>query len=398
MYIYTICSTLKFKDMKIISNKGEIFSSVRDLCRKKNVAKTTVLRYLDKFGEFKSNGVVYTPYDELVEKVVSNRVKQIKSQEDKKTIKALTDELALLRKRQGLIDSLSNVGTIEIIPKEHSNNEADNTAVTLFSDVHWENRIDPDKVDFLNEYNPKIAKQRCENYFVRLCELIEEEQQHRPVSTLIIGVLGDLINGWLREEAMQTNYQAPLIALGEVKTMLISGLQYVKTHVKVDKIIVSCITANHGRGTAKIQHENHNETNLEYMVYVDLQQNAKLYGLDDIEIRVPKGIHDFIKIYGYTACLTHGHCGFKYSGGVGGIFVPLNKYFANLNNRRRVDFLLLGHYHSLSYLKNIVVNGSVCGIDAYAYNLNLPCEKPQQALFFISSKFGRTKTLPIFVD
>ena len=58
MYIYTICSTLNFKNMKtikVIDSKGNVYDSIRCLCREKNVAKTTVLRYLDKFGEFKSN-------------------------------------------------------------------------------------------------------------------------------------------------------------------------------------------------------------------------------------------------------------------------------------------------------------------------------------------------------
>ena len=387
---------------KIIGSDGNVYNSITKLAKVVHKRRNTISKFL-KQGNFEHGGIKYH-YEEEGEKEVSvselvdKRNNDFELKSCKKTIKKLVDEVSLLKSRQGIIEYLSNVHICEIKKPKNTSNHSDNTAVTLFSDVHWENKIEPGKVNYLNEYNPEIAAKRCENYFIRLCELIEEEQCHRKVSTLVIGFLGDFINAWLREEAMQTNYKAPLIALGEVKAMIIRGLRYVKANTKLDRIVCSMLVANHGRNTNKIQHGNITETNLEYMVYCDIKQNAELYGLGEIEIRVPKGALDFVKVYDYNIAFQHGHVGFKYQGGVGGIFIPLNKYFSNLNNRERVDYLCIGHYHQLTYTPKIVVNGSVCGIDSYAYNLNLPYERPQQALFFINSKYGRTKTLPIFCD
>lgn len=333
-----------------------------------------------------------------VDSLIQKRKNEVDLQSYKNTIKKLVDEVSLLRERQGLVDGIRDLHICEIKPPINKSHDLDNTAVSLFSDVHWESRIEPEKVNYLNEYNPQIAAKRCETYFIRLCELLKEEQMHRNVSTLVIGVLGDLLNGWLREEAMQTNYQAPLVALREVKIMLCRGLKYVKEHAKVDRIIVTMCVANHSRTTNKVQHGNIVETNLEYLIYKEIQAEAEMLGLGDMEIRVSEGALDFIKVYDKVIAFQHGHIGFKYNGGVGGIMIGLNKYFANLNNRERVDYLCIGHYHQLLYTQKIIVNGSICGIDSYAYNLNLPYEQPQQALFFINSKYGRTKTLPIFVE
>ena len=386
---------------KIIGSDGSTFNSIRELSKIVHKRRSAISRVL-KQGSFEHNGISYH-YEEVekevtVKDLVDKRNSDYEIKSCKKTIKKLVEEVSILKTRQGLLDNLHNVNICEIKKPKSSESHTDNTAVTLFSDVHWENKIEPEKVNYLNEYNPEIAAKRCDNYFVRLCELLEEEQCHRRVSTLLMGFLGDFINAWLREEAMQTNYQAPLIALSEVKAMIIRGLRYVKANAKVERIICTFLVGNHGRNTSKIQHSNIAETNLEYMIYCDISNNADLYGLDGIELRVPKGGLDFVKVYDYKIAFQHGNLGFKYNGGVGGLSIPLNKYFSNLNNREHIDYLCVAHYHNLTYMQKIVVNGSVCGIDSYAYNLNFPYEKPQQALFFINSKYGRTKTLPIFVE
>ena len=398
------------KGVRLIDSNGVKYSSYRVLAQKLHTQRGRCANSIAKKGYYttKSGVTVRLDTDKVndvkqEEKSVDTLIKERDGQKElgqyKKTIKKLVDEVAMLRLRQGLVDGLSNVVIEPIIaPKEKVNSfEGDNTAVALFSDVHYSNRIEPSVVNYLNEYNPTIAEKRCENFFIRLCELIAEEQCHRTVSTCVLGVLGDILNGWLREEAMQTNYCSPLSEMVKAKAILLRGLLYLEKHLDVKQIKVICTLSNHSRSTAKVQYANAPETNYEYIIFKDIQENAALYGLHKCEIYVPESIIGFLDVYDKRLAFLHGH-NTRYYGGIGGIFVPLNKFFANLNNREHVDIMCIAHYHQLFFSKNIIVNGSICGIDHYAYAANLPYEPAQQALFFISEKYGATKKIPIFVE
>ncbi len=379
---------------KLICNNGKEYSSVMEFCREYEIPKSTVHENLQKKGRFDRGDVSVWWEDMVVQDVIEAHKKQKETLSDKQIIKQLTEETIRLKKQVEIKDALKSVKPSPIVAKYQSS-DTESTAVCLFSDLHLEKDIDPETVGFLNEYNIDIAIKRAEKFFIKVAKILEAESHNTRIEHLVLGVLGDLIEGELRLEASQTNNASPLEAIMIAKDILIRGLEYLDNNTTVNKITVITCIANHSRNTQKIHHTNQAEVNLEYMIYKDIQRVFANKPNTKIEVIASKSALTTIDIYGKNISFTHGHHT-RYLGGCGGIMIPLNKYFASLNNRQRTDLLCIGHYHDLLFNRNIIVNGSICGTDSFAYNLNLPHQEPQQAFFLINQKYGISKMMPIF--
>jgi hypothetical protein len=91
---------------------------------------------------------------------------------DKKNVK---NELSILKKKYDKLLSdiedkdkmyktwgeLQNNNNSIKIEKDKSKSETESTAVLVASDWHIEEIVNPETVNYLNEYNPDIAKQRA---------------------------------------------------------------------------------------------------------------------------------------------------------------------------------------------------------------------------------------------
>ena len=121
-----------------------------------------------------------------------------------------------------------------------------------------------------------------------------------------------------------------------------------------------------------------------------------MYYRDEPRIKwiIPEGIHSYLDIYDTTIRFHHGHA-VKYGGGVGGIYIPVNKAIAQWNKGRRADLDVFGHFHQLRDGGNFLCNGSLVGYNAFALSIKADYEPPKQALFLIDKKRGRTCTWPI---
>ena len=93
----------------------------------------------------------------------------------------------------------------------------------------------------------------------------------------------------------------------------------------------------------------------------------------------------------------HGH-GMKYGGGVGGIYIPINKAIAQWNKALRADLDVFGHWHQFRDGGNFICNGSIIGYNAYALRIKADYEEPKQAFFLMDKNRGKTIVAPIFVD
>ena len=62
------------------------------------------------------------------------------------------------------------------------------------------------------------------------------------------------------------------------------------------------------------------------------------------------------------------------------------------------DTMLLGHFHQYIHHGRFIINGSLKGLDEYAYNNNFGFEPPQQALWITHPKHGQTFRMPVYVD
>lgn len=271
-------------------------------------------------------------------------------------------------------------------------NEA--TAVAVLSDIHFEETVHSANVNGQNEYNTRIAKARLEMFFINLVKLVNDRKQKSEIGTLVLALLGDMINGQLREEAMENNSLRPMEAMLAVKEILSSGIKYILDNTDV-KIVLPCHSGNHGRMTKKVHISTEAGNSIEYAMYHSLAHDFK--GNSRVTFVISESYHSFMDICGYTIRFHHGHA-MKYGGGVGGIYISVNKAIAQWNNVRHVDLDVFGHFHQFRDGGNFICNGSVIGWNEFANWIKASFEKPKQEFFLIDHKRKeKTVTCPIFL-
>jgi hypothetical protein len=230
--------------------------------------------------------------------------------------------------------------------------------------------------------------------------LVNLLKQDIAIPNIVLALLGDFItnaemhNGDMAEACSLP----PTMALAKAQNLLLSGIDFLLANTDAQFTIV-CHSGNHARTTHKIRFGAENGHSLEYLMYLTL---AKVYRAEKrITFIIPEGMHSYVDLYpGESGATTirfqHGHA-VKYGGGVGGIYIPLNKAIAQWDRARRSDLNILGHFHQLVDGGNFVVNGSLIGYNAFALSIKASFEKPKQTLLLIDKRRGRTCLWPIFV-
>lgn len=294
----------------------------------------------------------------------------------------------------GLKKDAAPVELVHITPKEKTSLDEGNTGFLIASDWHADEVVKASTVLGKNEYDKYIAEKRITNFFANAAYMIKK----KPVDNLVIGLLGDMIGGYTHPELEQTNSMPPMRGVNFVKSLIISGLKYLHDQLpKVSKITVIGICGNHSRTTKKMQFNNGFEMSYEYFLWKDIERTLTLMGLTRFSFIIPESEFAYIDVYGKKILFAHGHQ-VKSAGGVGGLFPPMLRWYAKMNQTVKVDKVFLGHFHQSIYTKEFCVNGSLKGYDAYAMGHGLPYEEPQQTYVILNEKRGFIFYSPIFAD
>lgn len=271
---------------------------------------------------------------------------------------------------------------------------SEGTVVVLASDWHIEERVGAE-VGGLNTYSLAIAKQRATKFFQATLRLLTLLQQDITIQTVVLALLGDFITNDIHDgENAEANEITPMMALTTAQSFLISGIEFLLEHSKVS-LVIPCHSGNHARTTKKTRFGAENGHSLEYLLYVHLA--AYFRHEPRITFLIADGMHSYVDVYSTTIRFQHGHA-IKYGGGVGGIYIPVNKAIAMWDRARPASLNCFGHFHQLVDGGNFVANGSLIGYNSFALSIKAAYEKPKQALFLIDKKRGRTANWPILVE
>lgn len=285
----------------------------------------------------------------------------------------------------------------EINPVSNPNSgKSTSVVIALLSDVHIDETVKPETVMGLNEYNAEIGKARVEGFFINLAKLISHSQKNYNINELILAGLGDFIGGWIHDELQQTNSMSPLSAVSYIQAIIVSGLKYLHENLDVEKIRFIGVVGNHSRLTKKNQYANATEVNLEFFMYKTIENTCRELGLNKIDFIIPQAEAAIVEVFGKRLFFTHG-TNIKYGGGIGGIIVPVSRWFANTSKAFKIDFAFIGHFHQSLFTKRFCINGSVKGVDAYAVGKMLDLESAQQSMIILNEKRGFTQYSPIFL-
>lgn len=294
----------------------------------------------------------------------------------------------------GLKKDAPPVELVHITPKKKTSLDEGNTGFLIASDWHADEVVKASTVLGKNEYNKDIAEKRITNFFANAAYMIKK----KPVDNLVIGLIGDMIGGYIHPELEQTNSMSPMRGVSFVKNLIISGLKYLHDQLpEVNKITVIGICGNHSRTTKKMQFSNGFEMNYEYFLYKDIERTLTLMGLTRFNFIIPESEFAYIDVYGKKILFAHGHQ-FHTAGGIGGIYPSMMRWYAKMNQTIKIDKAFLGHYHQMVYTKEVCVNGSLKGFDAFAMGHGLAYEEPQQTYVILNEKRGFIFYSPIFAD
>lgn len=288
---------------------------------------------------------------------------------------------------------LSNMQKVEDI-QVHDKAKREVVPVLVASDWHIEETVDAEVTNGLNEYNLSIAEDSVRQFFSEACCKIRESQQRNNVSTIVLALLGDIINGVLRDEDLESNQTTPVEAIAIARSLIHKGIDTLLTSTGCNIRIICCV-GNHGRLTEKIHYSNQAKNNLEYLMYRTLAEDFK----DNPKVKfiVRQAYYTIQPIFGIKVRFHHGHAA-RFNGGIGGLAVPVIRKTQQMNTIEHADLDVIGHFHSAQVFSNVIVNGSLVGSNGYSMALGLPHDIPKQTYFEIDSVYGRTVVAPICID
>lgn len=304
-------------------------------------------------------------------------------------------EISILEKRQEVIEVFNNYKPDIYKINKYKDDDNHSVAVALLSDIHCEERVDLQVVNYMNEYNPDICQKRLlDCYFPHILKLIEINKNGTKIDTLILALLGDLIQGYIHEEYQEDNYMSPTQASLFMYNILISGIEFLLKNSDLKKIIIPCCIGNHGRTTNKKRIATAYKNSYEWLLYNYLANYFK----DEkrIEFIISNSYHIYMNIFDYTLRFHHGDA-IRYGGGVGGISIPVNKALNEWNKAKKVNYDFFGHFHTPFDGGNFISNGSVVGMNAFSIEIKASYEEPKQMFSLISQKYGKTIVTPIFL-
>lgn len=266
----------------------------------------------------------------------------------------------------------------------------DAVAFAIASDWHVEETVDPSTVNNLNEFSLDIAEKRIEQFFRRVVKITEIQRHGTKVDTLVLGLIGDLMTGYIHEELRETNGLSPTETVLWLIERVGSGIKLLEKNF--EQLIIPCCYGNHGRTTIKPRHATGATNSYEWMLYHILRKQFSNH-----EWIIADGYHNYLDVDGRIIRFHHGD-GLKYQGGIGGLTIPVEKAISSWNKAIPAHLDVFGHWHQSQQNPKWISNASLIGHNAYAISIKAGFEPPTQTFFLMDKARGRTITAPIFLD
>lgn len=273
--------------------------------------------------------------------------------------------------------------------------DAPATLVSILSDCHFDEVVNPSELDGRNAYNRDIAELRLERYFSQVIWLARHHLAGMKYDGVVLMLAGDLISGDIHEELQDTNEAQTLDTVLHWSERIAAGVgaladEFGRVHVPV-------VVGNHGRRSRKPRAKGRARDNFDWLIG---QLLVRHFDKDErVTFDIPDGTDTLVRIHDTNLLLTHGDQ-VGGGGGIGGHWPPLMRLIAKKRNRYDFDAMLCGHWHSLimSAGQGLIVNGTTKGEDEYSSVMGFKPEPPQQALFTVAPEHGVTFSAPVLVS
>jgi hypothetical protein len=278
--------------------------------------------------------------------------------------------------------------------KRAGKNEA--TALIMLSDLHLDEVIDPAEVAGMNAYNREIALQRLQRAADGAIRLGKELLAGFDITNAVVIFGGDQVNGNLHDSEVFNETHSVIATVDYWADHLAQFLDTIASAFGPTHVV--SVVGNHGRNTMKPRTNGRVQDNFDHHLTRLVQRHYR----DDPRFswNVPMSADAYVNVYDHRILVTHGDQA-RGGSGISGLFTPI----ALLDSRKRkrdqsfgrsYDHLMMGHWHQYIRGNGFTVNGSLCGVNAYAYLNNFGYEPPAQAFGIITPEHGMTIEAPIY--
>jgi len=343
-------------------------------------------------------------------------VAAVKKQQ-KARLDAARDELKSLRRRNkeleetasveklildiigNLSDATKNSETPSWLVQSSAKTKGQHVPLTIWSDWHLGETVNPEELHGLNEFNSKVAEERVK----RLVETtIHLAKNHGPGNYpgVVIMLGGDMVTGNLHDLAI-TNYATIQEAVLQGFDLLAWGIQ--KMHEEFGKVFLPCVSGNHGRSTLRPPTKQIVQTNYDWLIYQMLERHFK--DNKDITFVNPPENEVHFKIFNRRYLAMHGDMmGTKGGDGIIGAIGPILRGSMKVGRQSAAygvnfDHLLIGHWHQTFWLNGVVVNNSLKGFDEFAAKFLRAVFTPaSQTLIYVNEDHGHVSYSEVFVQ
>ena len=235
---------------------------------------------------------------DIKEKTLNKSITELRSYNDQ-----LLDEIQLAQKRLTFFEELGKVTSRNIIISPTKGITSQATAFMIGSDWHLEEKIDPLTVNGLNEYTVDIAKDSAANFFSNGLRLVQIMQKDVHIDTIVLGILGDIINGYIHEEFLEDNYLSPTEASLVGLDLICSGIDYLLKNSKC-KMKVVFKYGNHGRTTQKMRISTAYKNSFEWMMFKIVMREFEKN--ERVEMTLDNSYLTYVNVYGKDIRFHHG--------------------------------------------------------------------------------------------
>lgn len=270
------------------------------------------------------------------------------------------------------------------------------TVVAMLSDTHFDEVVLPEEVDFLNCYNREIAVKRLEAWSRGLVKMSRHYLAGMKYDGCVLILGGDIFSGDIHEELAETNEDTMIGSLLFWSEQIAAAVEMLAT--EFGKVHVASVVGNHGRTSRKPRMKLRAKTNFDWLLAKMVQRH---FASDKrVTFVIPEGADAFFHVYQHGQLITHGDQATG-GAGIGGIYPPIMRLRARKAQRylatgQNFSTLWMGHWHQYLPSPSLIVNGSLKGLDEYAFINNFGHEVPQQAMAIITPEHGITVQAPIF--
>lgn len=271
------------------------------------------------------------------------------------------------------------------------------TALMMLSDLHLDEIIDPAEVAGMNAYSREIALQRLQRAADGAIRLGLELMGGFAYEGAVVVFGGDMVHGNLHDNAEWNETPSVIATVDFWADHLAAYLDRIAE--AFGPVHVVSVVGNHGRNTQKPRTRGRVADSFDHHLTRLVQRHYR----DDPRFtwNAPQSADAYVNVYDHRLLVTHGDQA-RGGSGISGLLTPISlldhrKRKRDASYGRTYDHLFMGHWHTYLRTGTVTVNGSLAGLDAYAYLGNFGYEEPSQAFAVITPEHGVTIEAPIFV-